>query len=290
MSIRAVIVILLAAICGLTAAWGMSQMRSSSTVLLEGDTSPVVVAIAPLSRGRMITEADIQLKRWPKNALCKGLLESTDLAVGRVAVVPIMAGEPVFDTKLAPKGSGRGLATLIPHGMRAYTIRTSRVASNVGGFVLPGNKVDILLTLKGRFNDQTGGGSTITLLQAIEVLAVDQELDAPAENKVDPRQLRSVTLLVTPEQAAVLDLGQSSGSLTLSLRNPDDLVEAVTRPATLNDFRLQQNRNSDTATAAMQQLAQDPAGKQEPPVLRILTILGDQQGEVEIEPRERQGN
>ena len=58
---------------------------------------------------------------------------------------------------------------------------------SVAGFILPGNKVDVLLNLRGNANDETGGGSTTTLLQSIEILAVDQRLDAPADNKVNPR-------------------------------------------------------------------------------------------------------
>src|SRR5437879_8830127 len=118
--------------------------------------------------------------------------------------------------------------------MRAFTIPTTNVASGVAGFVMPGNRVDVLLTMNGvGTREQTGGGVTTTLLQNIEILAVDQRIDAPVDNKVDPAQLRSVTLLVTPEEAARLDLGQNRGSLHLSLRNPEDTRHAQARPATL---------------------------------------------------------
>jgi Flp pilus assembly protein CpaB len=92
--------------------------------------------------------------------------------------------------------------------MRAYTINAKGVASNSAGFVLPGNRVDILLHLRGTSNDDSGGGSTSTLLPAVEVLAVGKTLNAPTENRVDASQ--SVTLLVTPEQATLLDLGNSA--------------------------------------------------------------------------------
>jgi len=291
MKTRAMVVIVLAAVCGLSAAWGMSQIRGSTKFVKAENTVPVVVASAPVQRGTMITEDDIEIKQWPKEALCDGVLQSTDLAVKRVAMVPIVAGEPVFDKKLAAKGSARGLASLIPHGMRAYTIQASSVASNVGGFVLPGNKVDILLTLKGMSGDQTGGGSTVTLLQAVEVLAVDQQLDAPAENKVDPRQTQTVTLLVTPEQAAVLDLGQSSGVLTLSLRNPEDLNEASTRPAMLRDFRFKRKgeiASSATTAGGVLLPGDDGPVEENLPAVKILTIRGDDRREVEVDPRQQQ--
>jgi Flp pilus assembly protein CpaB len=129
----------------------------------------------------------------------------------------LLKDEPVANGKLAPKGSGRGMAALIPLGMRAFTIKTPGIASGVAGFVMRGHKVDVLLTMNDvGANDQTGGGSTTTLLQNVEISAVDQNIDAPAENKMD-KDLRSVTLLVTPQQAKQLDLGQNKGTLRLAL-------------------------------------------------------------------------
>jgi pilus assembly protein CpaB len=167
------------------------------------------------------------------------MLSDVEAAVDRAAIGQVVKEEPILEAKLAPRNAGRGLAALVPEGMRAYTIQTARIASNVAGFILPGNKVDVLLNLKGanRGEDRTGGGSTTTLLQAVEVLAVDQILESPQENKVDPKQSSSVTLLVTPDQAAKLDLGQNMGILTLSLRNPDDKAAAVTEPATITQIR-----------------------------------------------------
>jgi len=202
-------------------------------------TVPVVVAAADIPRGKLLSAQDLALRDWPQELSPPGALSTVDAAVERVAVGQMVQGEPILEAKLAPKNAGRGLAALIPDGMRAYTIQTSRVASNVAGFILPGNKVDVLLNLKGttRGEDRTGGGSTTTLLQAVEVLAVDQRLEAPEENKVDPKQQSSVTLLVTPDQAAKLDLGQNMGILTLSLRNPDDKAAAETEPATITQIR-----------------------------------------------------
>ena len=120
-----------------------------------------------------------------------------------------------------------------PNGMRAFTIHTPSVASGVGGFVLPGNKVDVLLTMDGK-----RGSITTTLLQNLEILAVDQRIDAPADNRIDPKQLHSVTLLVTPDQAARLGLAQNKGSLHLALRNHKDdqlLRTSRARMAELDD-------------------------------------------------------
>jgi len=283
-SIKTMIVVALAVVCGLSAAWGMSQLRTSSAVDARIETAPIVRAAVPIPRGRMITPDDVEIASWPKSMLPEGTLTNLDDALQRVAMAPIMAGEPVLDGKLAAIDAGRGLAALIPLGMRAYTIQASQVAANVAGFILPGNRVDVLLTLKGRTNDDTGGGSTTTLLQAVEILAVDQQLEAPADNKVDPTGLRSVTLLVTPKQASLLDLGQHMGQLTLSLRNPEDVDEAATDPATLSQIRFRQEKPVATAS--------DPSSPQPslsifgeeraPEIFRILTLRGDHRGQVLI--------
>ena len=125
------------------------------------------------------------------------------------------------------------MAALVPNGLRAFTIHTPSVASGVGGFILPGNKVDVLLTMDGK-----RGSLTTTLLQNLEILAVDQRIDAPADNRIDPKQLHSVTLLVTPDQAAKLSLAQNKGSLHLALRNHKDdqlLRTSRARMAELDD-------------------------------------------------------
>ncbi|NLF69398.1 MAG: Flp pilus assembly protein CpaB [Candidatus Anammoximicrobium sp.] len=249
MSARTIAVVFLALLCGASLAIGVMRANPGNAkgrVPMEA-TVPVVVAAADIARGKMVVAQDLALREWPKDLAPPGALSEVQAAVERAAIGQLVPGEPVLESKLAPRNAGRGLAALIPEGMRAYTIQTSRVASNVAGFILPGNKVDVLLNLKGtnRGEDRTGGGSTTTLLQAVEVLAVDQILESPEENKVDPKQSSSVTLLVTPDQAAKLDLGQNMGILTLSLRNPDDSAPADTEPATITQIRYLQGLPKD---------------------------------------------
>ena len=235
MNKRAVIVLVLAVVCGVSAAVGTSRMQGS-----DGNTVGVVTSTVDVSRGSKITREMLEIKEWPRNMVPANSIANIDEAVDRVAIVKILQGDTVLDGKLARRGSAAGLATMIRPGMRAYTIQTSKIASNVAGFILPGNIVDVILTLRGTYNDGTGGGSSTTLLQAVEILAIDQSLESPAENKTDPTEQRSVTLLVEPRQAALLDLGQNLGQLTLSLRNSDDTEQAATEPATLAELRFQQ--------------------------------------------------
>ncbi|HEV3262848.1 MAG TPA: Flp pilus assembly protein CpaB [Gemmataceae bacterium] len=238
MSTRTILIIILALIFGVSAAVGVNLFaRQGATT---ADRVSIVVAASDVSRGGTLTASQLKLVDCANDLVPPGALTSLEDAQDRLVLSPLVKDEPVIEGKLGAKNARGGLAGLIPPGMRAFTIQTPNIASGVAGFVLPGNKVDVLLTMNG--DDRTGGGITTTLLQNIEIMAVDHLLDAPSERKADGRNLQSVTLLVTPDQAAKLDLGQNRGSLHLSLRNPEDSVAANTRPATLNSLQFYQDK------------------------------------------------
>lgn len=300
MSVRTLLVVMLALVFGVSSAGMVNMALGKRTTGARVEAVPVVVASVDIPRGGMITSDQITTREFPKDMAPTGALLKPDEAIDRAVLTPLVKGEPVLDGKLAQKGSGRGLAAMVPPGMRAFTIQTPNVASGVAGFILPGNKVDVLLTvtdtstvgITGGPGALTGGGSTTTLLQNVEILAVDQKVDAPAENKVDPTQLRSVTLLVTPDQASKLDLGQNKGTLHLSLRSPMDQKAAVTRPTTLADLRFYQERPWDErAKGVLEALgrvlaqrreapAAPPAKPASEPPLRIRTLRGQAEGVV----------
>ena len=199
---------------------------------------PVVVAVVHPRCGGSITPEAVEIKEFPgvsfRPTPCPGWRTRSIADI----FVPLTKDEPVLEGKLAPKGAGRGLAALIPRGMRAYSVKVPDVAQGVAGFILPGNRVDVLLSIGDiGGSNETGGGSTTTLLQNVEILAVDQKMDAPADNKVDTKDLRSVTLLVNPQAGDPADLGQNKGMLHLALRNLEDDKAAQTKPATLIDLR-----------------------------------------------------
>lgn len=279
MSVRAIVVVILALVCGASAATGVTRYRirqDEAGVVV--DTVPILVAIDKLARGRMLVAKDVALRQWPKELAPAGAIDNVADAVERAVLTPLIAGEPVLSGKLAPKDAGRGLAALVPKGMRAYAIAVSRAASGVAGFILPGNKVDVLLGLRGNQNDDNGGGSTRVLLQSVEILAVDQLLDPPADNKMTLKEMNSVTLLVNPEQANLLDLGQSMGQLSLSLRNPDDETLTEGSLARLADIRSEIEKAaadlSAKAAASSPPAAEVPPPVQpEPPVNYSITTL-----------------
>jgi pilus assembly protein CpaB len=225
---------------------GVNVLLSNRATATPVQTEPVVTAAVAIPRGGTVTTDQVKLVNFPRGFSPPGAVAKVEEVVDRAVLTPLVAGEPVLGSKLAPKGAGRGLASLVPRGMRAFTIQTPNVASGVAGFILPGNRVDVLLTISDDDkNEYTGGGSTTTLLQNLEILAVDQTIDAPSSNKVDATQLRSVTLLVTPDQAAKLDLAQNKGILHLSLRNLGDDRPARTVPATMLGLRFLEEKPWD---------------------------------------------
>ena len=243
MSSRTILVVLLAVICGAAAAVMAVQLRQRPGPVVESAGLPVVTAAADVVRGQVLEAKMVKLSHYRKEDLPKGALSAIDDVVGRTLMSSLVTGEPIVASKLTEKGAGRGLAAMIPDGMRAFTIQTPHVAADVGGFIMPGNHVDILLTTTpaGR-NDVSGGGVTTTLLQNVQVLAVAQKTDVPEDSKLILNDIRAVTLLVTPNQAALLDLAMNRGTLHLDLRNPGDKSDARARPATMNDLSFHQEQ------------------------------------------------
>lgn len=238
--IRSLIVILLAVICGVSAAIGVIRL-TPRTEKASVETRSVYVAAAPLRRGSKIDELDIKEVQWPVDLIPQGVITNKDDVIGRSALSSVSTNEPLMGVKISDaKGSGGFASNRIPPGMRACTIQTKGASESVAGLVSPGDKVDVLLNLRGTSRDETGGGSTLTLLQSAEILAIDDVMDI--DNTILQKWVQagftSVTLLVTPEQAMLVSLGQAAGTMSLALRNGDDAEYITdTRPVTLNQVR-----------------------------------------------------
>lgn len=290
MSLRTVLIGVFALVFGVAAAIGVYAISRARSGWQQVEMVPVIVMTADVPRGRSLSADMVDQRRWPKESVPDGVVSDLSAALDRTVLIPMAKGELLLDSKLAAKGAGRGLAAIIPPGMRAVTIQTPNIATGVAGFILPGNKVDVLLTVsEPRLDDPTGGGSTFTLLQNIEILAVDQRIDAPQENKMDPKELRSITLLVTPADAARLELGQNKGTLHLALRNPGDKAMELVAPATLRG--LSSRWAAEPPPISPPPAAPEPVSPDEgeiaakPPkvALRVRTLRGLQSGSVEFQ-------
>jgi pilus assembly protein CpaB len=187
-------------------------------------TARIVLATRDLEPGAVLKDQDIQLADWSGPIPTGASTRPQDL-VGRGVMAPIVAKEPILESRLAAKGAGGGLASMIPPGMRAVAIHVSDVSS-VAGFVVPGMRVDVLISGNAPGVDSHLGTVTRTLLQNMEVLSAGQDFRKDAEGK--PISVPVINLLATPEQAEQLSLAASATNIQLVLRNPLDHNTAKT--------------------------------------------------------------
>jgi pilus assembly protein CpaB len=206
----------------------------------------LVVAARPLALGTLIRDLDVKVVPWKEN-LPPQAATRVEEVIGRGVVANILEGEPIVESRLAPKGAGAGLAATIPVGMRAVAVRVNEVVG-ISGFATPGMRVDVLV-LGDSPHDSTRSVGTLskTLLQNIEVLSAGDQIQKDAEGK--PVSVQVVNLLVTPEQAEVLSLASNQARIQLVLRNPLDREQAQT---------------SGTAMSRLLALSAPPAAKPRP--------------------------
>ena len=176
----------------------------------------VVIATGDIQVGSKIEDKDVKVVRFPSGDLPPSCFHQKSSVVGRGVVLPIAKGEFVLPLKLAGENAGYGLPSLIPPGMRAVSVRVNEVVS-VAGFVLPGTRVDVLLT-----GNPSGASEqqTTTVLENVAVIATGQRLERNSAG--DPQMTPVITLLVSPDDAQKLTLASTQGRIQLALRNPVD--------------------------------------------------------------------
>ena len=222
------------------------------------ETTKVVVAASQLHFGNKIRREHLRVVDWPAAAVPEGSFKSVDDILGkkedakkgagketnkeiraRVALRTIEVNEPILKSKITGFGGRASLSTLIAPGMRATTIRVNDI-TGVAGFVLPGDRVDILLTRDpagGGGGRRQGGGNlqTDVFLQNMKVLAIAQDAN---EDRNKPAVVKAVTLEVTPTQGQKLTLAQKLGSLSLSLRHVNTVDAIAPQSIKARDLRI----------------------------------------------------
>lgn len=177
-------------------------------------TQTIVVAAVPLRFGTEMDKQHLREIAWPEGALPKGAFSKIDEVIDgktrRIALAAIEENEPVLPAKMTGPGQRGSLAAIIEPGMKAVTVRVNDV-NGVAGFVLPGERVDVLITR----NVDKDAAFTDVLLQNIKVLAADQLADERADK---PSLAKAVTLEATTEDAQKLTLAATVGALSLTLR------------------------------------------------------------------------
>lgn len=222
--------------------WLASERLSFATQLRQEvqqvETTPkntIVVATETVSFGERLDTTKVREIEWASKIVPEGSFERIeDLVVGdtedtaRFALTNIAVGEPILSTRVTTPGQRAKMSTALSPGMKAISIRVNDVLG-VAGFVLPGDRVDVLLTRGGRGVDNY----VDVLLQGVKVLAIDQIADG---NKDQPSVVRTVTFEVNTIEAQKLVLGANVGTLSLALRNLASNEIEMNERVTLEDL------------------------------------------------------
>ena len=191
-------------------------------------TVEIVVAARDLAAGALVHDSDLKMVAW-QGSVPKGAIRKKSEGLNRGVASPIFENEAVTEIRLSAKGSGGGLAATIPPGMRACAVKVNEVV-DVAGVVVPGMRVDVLITGLPPGGNAFDGPKVRTLLQNIQVLSAGTNFQGDREGK--PEQVQVVNLLVTPSQAEILSLASNETHIQLVLRNPTD-TELARPPGTV---------------------------------------------------------
>src|SRR5579863_6081286 len=176
----------------------------------------IVAAVNDLPAGVALSDSDVALVDWPSDMSLPGSYTKKEEVLGHPLIHSLGAREPILARDLGLEGSGIGLATKIPPGMRATAIKSNEIVG-VAGFLYPGSHVDVLAT----YNLPGATGSlTQTVLQDVEVLTAGQTIEPDPQGK--PEQVNVVTLLLSPPDSQKLQLASTQGSIQFVLRNGTD--------------------------------------------------------------------
>lgn len=221
---RGLMLVALSMVIGLGAAFVAKDLiQGHDADARETNAAHVAMAAMSIPYGTKLEQRHIKMVELPDDAIPSGALRSMEEVEGKIVKTEILSGELLLKARLADHLEGSTLASLVEEQMRAITVRVDDVIG-VAGFLLPGNKVDVLAS---RLERGSRRAITETILRNVKVLAVDQTARTDDD---DPVVVRAVTLEVTPPQAEVLVARKEEGTIQLTLRNPLDEMVAKEEP------------------------------------------------------------
>ena len=278
--------------------WMQSRIEPQSVqepIVPQVQLATVVVAATPLFFGNTIRREHLREVPWPADIVPPGAFNSIDEMlvddstedggpVERVALRKIELNEPVLKAKVSGFGGRASLSAVLSPEMRATTIRVNDV-TGVAGFILPGDRVDILLT-RSRSGGKGGGADLLTdvLLQNIKVLAIAQDAN---EDRNKPGVVKVVTFETTTVQAQKLVLAQRIGALSLALRHVLNVVAETPKTVTLRDLKIGEANvlPGDTKPPKKTVIVKKTTKKKEGLSVRIVRGLSTSSYEVQPERR-----
>jgi len=231
---KAARIVVLTVAIGAGAVAALLAGRSEKTAEVKKDAAPqfetvdILVAKSDIATGKPITPGDVQWQPWPASTSGGNFIrksqrpDAIEKLNGMVVRVPFVTGEPIREAKLVnAKGSGF-MAAILPKGMRAISTQISP-ETGAGGFILPNDHVDVILTRRDRAAEKATGSevqTSETILSNVRVLAIDQNIQEKDGQKVVVG--KTATLALTQSQSETLALSQRLGSLSLALRSITD--------------------------------------------------------------------
>jgi pilus assembly protein CpaB len=194
-----------------------TAIQSRPVITQETPSAYVVVAAQPLELGVSLTADLVKTIAWPERNPMAGSFSDVENVVNRGLVAAVAENEPITENKLAPLEAGAGLPPAIRPGMRAMSVKVNEVIG-VAGFVVPGTKVDVLVTIRG--DQESVSRVVVSNVQVLTAGTRYDEAEVKKEGKPIPSSV--VTLMVTPSDAERIALAQTEGQIMLALRNPLD--------------------------------------------------------------------
>jgi pilus assembly protein CpaB len=192
------------------------------------ETTEILIAKNDIAMGQAVTDKDIQWQMWPASAASPRFIRRSDQPdamqkiSGSIARTPFVVGEPIREDKII-KGNGSGfMAAILPSGMRAISVEISP-ETGAGGFILPNDHVDVILTRRDKEAEKATGievHTSETILGNVRVLAIDQAIEEKNGQRVVVG--KTATLELSPRQSESLALSRQLGTLTLALRSIAD--------------------------------------------------------------------
>ena len=248
--------------------------------LMQGrEPTPVLVAQRDIAEGATLDAELVGVVTKPADAVEPRALSAVEQALGKISAVPITKGEQILESKLAQLQSVRTLSMKVPSGKRAVTINVDAV-TGVGGFIRPGDYVDVI----GLFNLPSPDGKqatvTVTLLQRVLVLAVGGQFSETQKAESEGASATTVTLALSPKETELVLFGRAQGTVQLSLRSKADAaVVAQAQPMTL-DALVALILGPKLLEQAKQQAAQQAATSATQPKKRHIEVYRGLQKEV----------
>lgn len=296
---KSLILLVLALGCGLAASIGISRVMDANANRpgVEVDSTPIYVAVHNINLGDPIDPNMVTLQEFPSSMVPKGAIESLDELEGRRPRTTIVAGTPIMEAQLLAQGETADPVANIPPGFRLSTIGVNAEKS-AAGLLSPGDRVDVQLFMAANARAGVPVATARVILQNVRVFAIEQAVQRTAEGEDGKTIPKTVSLLVTPEQAQTINLAQNLGELSLSPRNPNDETAQQTVEVTVEDILGTRSEKNDRASEQNRKASLKPksnlldtvvgmmtkAAKERPP-FEMTIVQADEISTMRFDPR-----